>query len=182
MFLLNFLLENCAGLLYYRNCRSILLHDSCNRIIEMIESVSTSPVQSPALRSSPQSTNAAPAAAVANPSNFISSRVRVDNLVNVAILEYRNSDGAVVRQYPTPAQIQAFKRAEHLAREHVQDVKLEQPVHTQAPSSNAAPSAPASAPAAADNATPTTADVIAAAASYSPPAAPGGNSTQSTTA
>jgi hypothetical protein len=149
----------------------------------MIESVSTSPVQSSALRSAPQSTNAAPVSAPSSSANFISSRVVVDNLQNVAILQYRSSDGNVVQQYPTEAQIQAFKRAERLASEHVENARLEQPV-APASSGGGQTSAPVSAPSAPVNSTPapSTSDIVQAAASYSPPAAPGGNSTQSVTA
>ena len=47
--------------------------------------------------------------------NFISSSIRVDNLQNVAILEYRSSKtGEVLQQFPTQAQIEAFKHAEQL--------------------------------------------------------------------
>ena len=42
---------------------------------------------------------------------FVSSSIRVDNLQNVAILEYRSETGEVVQQYPTQSQIDAFKRA-----------------------------------------------------------------------
>ena len=43
---------------------------------------------------------------------YLSSRIRVDNLLNVAILEVRSTDtGDVIRQYPTEQQIQAFQRA-----------------------------------------------------------------------
>lgn len=45
---------------------------------------------------------------------FTTSHIRVDNLQNVAILEYLSSNGEVVRQYPSQAQISAFKRAEQL--------------------------------------------------------------------
>jgi hypothetical protein len=47
---------------------------------------------------------------------FVSSTIRVDNLQNVAILEYRSENGEVVQQYPTQSQIQAFRRAEHLQK------------------------------------------------------------------
>lgn len=125
----------------------------------MIESVSTLPVQSNALRSSPQSDNAASSSEqIAAPSNFVSSRVRVDNLQNVAILEYRSSEGDVVRQYPTEAQIQAFKRAERIAAHREENVRSEQ-------------SGGQAAPAPVQNAQPTTGDIVAAAASYSPPSA-----------
>jgi hypothetical protein len=45
----------------------------------------------------------------------IASGIRVDNLRNVAILEYRSvKTGEVVRQYPSEAQIAAFRQAEKL--------------------------------------------------------------------
>ena len=38
--------------------------------------------------------------------------MRVDNILNLAIIEYRSSEtGDVINQYPTEAQIQAFSRA-----------------------------------------------------------------------
>ena len=119
----------------------------------MIESVSTLPVQSNALRSSPQSDNAAPPSNIASPSNFISSRVRVDNLQNVAILEYRSSEGDVVRQYPTEAQIQAFKSAARLAENRAETARSESAEPAPAPQS----------------------DVSGASASYAPPS-PNANS------
>lgn len=43
------------------------------------------------------------------------ARIRIDNQLNMAIIEYRsNETGDVVRQYPTEAQIQAFSRASEL--------------------------------------------------------------------
>lgn len=125
----------------------------------MIESVSTLPVQGTALRSSPQSDNAAPPSQIAAPSNFVSSRVRVDNLQNVAILEYRSSEGDVVRQYPTEAQIQAFKRAEHIAQHR------EETARTETSGGHETHSAPV------QSTQPSTGDIVAAAASYSPPSA-----------
>ncbi|TAL33972.1 MAG: hypothetical protein EPN97_08705 [Alphaproteobacteria bacterium] len=125
----------------------------------MIESVSTLPVQGTALRSSPQSENVAPPSQIAAPSNFVSSRVRVDNLQNVAILEYRSSEGDVVRQYPTEAQIQAFKRAERIAEHREENVRSTQ---SGGHETHAAP---------VQNAQPTTGDIVAAAASYAPPSA-----------
>ncbi|MFH1157549.1 MAG: hypothetical protein V1721_01500 [Pseudomonadota bacterium] len=47
--------------------------------------------------------------------DFVISSIRVDNLQNVAILEYRSSrTGEVVQQFPTQAQIEAFRRAEQI--------------------------------------------------------------------
>lgn len=48
---------------------------------------------------------------------YVTSRIRVDSLQNVAILEYRSFDtGEILRQYPTEGQIQAFKRAQALEK------------------------------------------------------------------
>ncbi len=81
----------------------------------MIESISTLSVQSSVLRYQPQSnTDSAPPVSAPREAEFVTSRIRVDNLQNIAILEYRSSEGAVVRQYPTQSQINAFKRAESL--------------------------------------------------------------------
>jgi hypothetical protein len=51
-----------------------------------------------------------------NPGNisFFESRIRMDNLQNVAILEIRSSEGEVVNRYPTEQQVAAFRRAEEL--------------------------------------------------------------------
>lgn len=38
-------------------------------------------------------------------------RIRIDNQLDMAIIEYRSAEGDVVHQYPTEAQIQAFSRA-----------------------------------------------------------------------
>ncbi|MCK4945835.1 MAG: hypothetical protein KAS59_06190 [Alphaproteobacteria bacterium] len=47
--------------------------------------------------------------------DFVISSIRVDNLQNVAILEYRSGKtGEVMQQFPTQVQIEAFKRAEQL--------------------------------------------------------------------
>jgi hypothetical protein len=129
----------------------------------MIESVSTLPVQSSALRYASQSDNAAPSSEqIASPSNFISSRVRVDNLQNVAILEYRSSEGAVVRQYPTEAQIQAFKRAERIAEHRTENARS---TETPTGGEHETHSAPV------QSTQPSTGDIVAAAASYAPPTA-----------
>jgi len=47
--------------------------------------------------------------------DFVISSIRVDNLQNVAILEYRSGKtGEVMQQFPTQTQIEAFKHAEQL--------------------------------------------------------------------
>ena len=53
---------------------------------------------------------------------YVSSSIRVDNLQNVAILEYKSSEtGEIKEQYPTQKQIEAFKSAQKL-----QDQRMEQ--------------------------------------------------------
>jgi hypothetical protein len=85
----------------------------------MIESVNIVSNQAPqTVKEVPQGSGsvsvAEPASSEAN--NFVSSNIRMDNLQNVAILEYRSSKtGEVIQQYPNQAHIQAFKQAEKLA-------------------------------------------------------------------
>lgn len=87
-------------------------------MVEVVNSVSL--VQSTTLKANAQSGNASAASATtvsqaaAQSGTFVSSSIRVDNLQNVAILEYRSSEGEVVQQYPNQSQIDAFKRAQLL--------------------------------------------------------------------
>ena len=87
----------------------------------MIEAVSTLSVQNTSLKAQSQQSvsasvaaveaAAAPAAAAAH-QDFVVSRIRVDNLRDVAFLEYVSSDsGKVLRQYPNEKQISAYERA-----------------------------------------------------------------------
>lgn len=127
----------------------------------MIEAVGTSTANLAALRNASQSSVAASfvAAPVADSNSkfFISSRVRMDNLLDIAILEFRATDtGDIIRQYPTENQIRAFQRASELdtrqadaaaqqASHDRQEALLQQEtvaVHASAP----APSAPSPAP------------------------------------
>lgn len=110
----------------------------------MVDAVNSLPLQSTAPRSQP------PAAPVTSSSEsvqssspeFVSSNIRVDNLQNVAILEYRSSKtGEIVRQYPTQQQISAFKRAQHAS---VEAPKPE--AHAPAAPEHTAQAAPAPAP------------------------------------
>ena len=81
----------------------------------MIESISTLSVQSSVLRYQPQSnTDSAPTPQAISAPEFATSRIRVDNLQNIAILEVISEEGDVIRQYPSESQIKAFKRAESL--------------------------------------------------------------------
>ena len=45
--------------------------------------------------------------------SFFSTRIRMDNFLDLAIIEIRSSEtGDVIRQFPTEKQIEAFKRSE----------------------------------------------------------------------
>jgi hypothetical protein len=83
----------------------------------MIDAIGTSNVQATALRASSQSASRYATAPVeSNSGGFVTSRIRVDNLLDIAILEVRSSDtGDVIRQFPTEYQIQVFERAERAA-------------------------------------------------------------------
>ncbi len=87
----------------------------------MVDAVSIVSVQGTALRLGSQGGSASaapPVPAAPVEEGFISSHIRIDNLQNVAILEYVSSKtGEVVRQYPSQAQINAFKRAQSLQAE-----------------------------------------------------------------
>jgi len=93
----------------------------------MIDSISTSSVQSSALRSAPQSTTALQTAEIdVRTASASTWSIRVDNNLNRAIIEVKSSEGQVIRQYPTEAQLKAFARAEALkaARQHAQNEEL----------------------------------------------------------
>ena len=94
-------------------------------MVDVVSAVSS--VQNAVLKPSVQSTSApsAPLPPSTSSTDFVTSGIVMDNLQNVAILEYRSSQtGQVVQQYPDQAQINAFKAAEHLAR---QAASLKQP-------------------------------------------------------
>ena len=87
-------------------------------MVSVISSVSGT--QNTTLKADAQSSApATPAPAASSSSaNFVTSGIHVDNLQNVAILEYRSSEtGEVIQQYPNQAQINAFKAAQHLAEQ-----------------------------------------------------------------
>mgnify|MGYP001617853304 CR=1 FL=1 len=84
----------------------------------MVEAVTLMTLQGTAPRQVSQAAVAASSAPPAQSSDgeFVSSYIRIDNLQNVVILEYRSSKtGEVVDQFPTQAQISAFKHAEQAA-------------------------------------------------------------------
>lgn len=89
----------------------------------MIDSISTSLVQSAALRPLPQGQSALQAeVAAVSSANLPTWRIRMDNHLDRAIIEVRASDnGQVLRQYPTEAQLRAFARAESLKQARQQE-------------------------------------------------------------
>lgn len=121
----------------------------------MVDAVSNVTLQSSAPRQQPQNAaatvSAEPAASGGSSDQFfISSAIRVDNLQNVAILEYRSQSGEVVRQYPTQGQIDAFRRAEHLSQRKEAETPAvsSEPQPAQTTANTAPPPAPAPASAA----------------------------------
>lgn len=81
----------------------------------MISGVQTTGVVAPPVtkRQEKAPENARSSVVASSPSpSFTSSRIRVDNLIDVAILEVRSGEtGDIIRQYPTEQQIVAFQRA-----------------------------------------------------------------------
>ena len=77
----------------------------------MLDAVGTLSANPVSLRSVSQGAVAASYAAPAVESSsryYVSSRIRVDNLLDMAILEFRAAEtGDVIRQYPTESQIRA---------------------------------------------------------------------------
>lgn len=93
----------------------------------MIEAVSTLSVQSAALRANTQSASSFVAAVPApKPPNMGFLSIRMDDKVNLAILEYKSSEGEVIRQYPSESQIRAFQRSSELQEKQQQARAAEQ--------------------------------------------------------
>lgn len=113
----------------------------------MIEAINTASVRSTSLRSQPQAVRTLTVASepAQAPGGAGLLRIRVDTLLNKAILEQRSAEtGDVVRQYPTEAQIRAFQRAAELEqRSEAQATRDSQ----RATAAAAAPSQAAAAPA-----------------------------------
>lgn len=85
----------------------------------MVLAIGTSLSTFPSLGSSTTQANATDSAstltASAPATNFVGSRIRVDNQLDMAILEFRSQQtGDVIRQYPTEPQIRAIQRAADL--------------------------------------------------------------------
>ncbi len=124
----------------------------------MVDSVGTVSVQisqtNTGARSAPATTvattDAASVIASESSQNFVSSAIRVDNLQNVAILEFRRADGEIVQQYPTQTQIDAFTKARSLERHALMSGSppAQQPHETPAPVTHDAEPQEASPPAA----------------------------------
>ena len=87
----------------------------------MVNAVSAvSSTQNAVLKPSVQNGDVATATPSASASNidYVVSGIYVNNLQNVAILEYRSlQTGEILQQYPNQAQINAFKSAERLAQQ-----------------------------------------------------------------
>lgn len=93
----------------------------------MIDAVSTLSSVKATLRPSVQSqTSYSGSSSTASRNAFLVSRIRMDNLQNVAIIEVRTRDtGEVVNQYPTEDQIRAIKRAAELEERNIQQAARE---------------------------------------------------------
>lgn len=73
-------------------------------------------------------------------------RIRIDNNLDMAIIEYRSAEGDIVHQYPTEAQIQAFSRAAEIearVEQTAQDVAVDAPAAAADTPDVAQPDAPA---------------------------------------
>jgi hypothetical protein len=85
----------------------------------MVDAVNNiAPAQNALLRSGSSSQNSLSSVIPTSISemDFVSSGIHMDNLQNVAILQYRSSEtGEVLRQYPNQSQIEAFKAAQRIA-------------------------------------------------------------------
>lgn len=95
----------------------------------MLNIIDTPSVSAPPLRSAPQQA-ATPApqqqqASVAPLPDFTVSSIRVDNHLDLAILEFKSAEtGDVVRQYPTEKQIAGYERAAQLETNKEQRIEL----------------------------------------------------------
>lgn len=126
---------------------------------QMVDTVKTVTLQaSPPkvnVREKVPASSVAPVAAASDDAGFVSSSIRVDNLQNVAILEYRSAEGEVLQQYPSQQQIEAFQRARALERRVAEAAEATPAPAQQETTIVAADSAPVAeaAPAAADTST-----------------------------
>ncbi len=93
----------------------------------MIDAVSTLSSVKATLRPVAQSqTSYSGSSSLGSRNAFLVSRIRMDNLQNVAIIEVRARDtGEVVNQYPTEEQIRAIKRAAELEERNIQESSRE---------------------------------------------------------
>jgi len=133
-------------------------------------------VTAPSLRTSAQAAPTPEAPTRVQSGGQTSSRIRVDNFLDLAILEVRSQEtGDVIRQFPNERQIAAFQRAEELNARRAVAATEARVAETNAPSdtSNIAVNVSSSAPAPSSN---ETAEPIS---STPAPTADTGTSTQS---
>ncbi len=92
-------------------------------------------VTAPSLRTSAQVAPTPEAPTRAPGGGQTSSRIRVDNFLDLAILEVRSQEtGDVIRQFPNERQIAAFQRAEELSARRAADAADARVAPTNAPS------------------------------------------------
>jgi hypothetical protein len=79
----------------------------------MIDAVSTLSVQASASRAtSGNAVSIASSPSLVSEIKFVGSRIRMDNNLDMAIMEFRSVEtGDILRQYPSEPQIRAFQRA-----------------------------------------------------------------------
>lgn len=85
----------------------------------MIGAVSTTPTPAQVLQANARKpSGTVTTEPVVSDARYISSRIRVDNLADIAILEFLSSEtGDVIRQYPTEQQIRGYQRAARLEQQ-----------------------------------------------------------------
>ncbi len=88
----------------------------------MIGAVSTTPTPAQVLQANARKpSGTVTAEPVVSDARFIGSRIRVDNLADIAILELLSSEtGDVIRQFPTEQQIRGYQRAARLEQQAAQ--------------------------------------------------------------
>ncbi len=114
----------------------------------MIEAVGTLSNATSAPRpSSPARSSASSTPRVQASELFVSSRIRVDNELDMAIIEIRSQEtGDIIRQYPTESQIRAFVRASEIQARDAESALRESLIEARQQSGASAPSAEAQAP------------------------------------
>ncbi len=149
----------------------------------MIESVSTLSGVSTASRIASQGSSSSSLPPIAPAPQYGGSRIFVNNLQNVAVLQDVDADGQVTAQYPTPAQIQAFRTAEKLAAQQQEVSQLAPATSDGGSSASNGSSGGIAQAAAAAQSTPSVSNIIVAmtTASYTSSGAQSAPSAQSST-